>query len=163
MDASEGREVFLSLEDDEPSKSPPDAKPKSAPVIVGSTHEPLEAETVDTTVISDAAGTYSVSWPIMGMDCPDCASKAARAMNQMKQVADSTVSVTSGEVNVNVNLELGPLFEISSVLRSLGHAPDVEHHELVGVKASAIALRNYCETIAMFFFIDVCGQGVEFY
>ena len=52
------------------------------------------------------------------------------------------MSVTSGEVKFDVDLELGPLFEISSVLRSLGHAPDVEHHELVGVKASAVAQRN---------------------
>jgi len=141
MDASEGEEVFLSLEDDEPAKPAPDVKKTQAPIVIDST-SPLEADIVDTTIVSDAAGTYSVSWPIMGMDCPDCASKAARAMNQMKQVSNSTVSVTSGEVNVNVDLELGPLFEISSVLRSLGHAPDVEHHELVGVKASAIASRN---------------------
>ena len=141
MDASEGEEVFLSLEDDEPVKALPDANKKPASIPMG---EPpsLEGEVVDTSVISDAAGTYSVSWPILGMDCPDCASKATRAMNQMKQVTNSTVSVTSGEVKVNVDLEIGPLFEISSVLRSLGHAPDVEHHELVGVKASAIALRN---------------------
>ncbi|MEC8816909.1 MAG: heavy metal translocating P-type ATPase, partial [Candidatus Thermoplasmatota archaeon] len=50
--------------------------------------------------------------------------------------------VTSGEVKLDIDLEVGPLFEISSVLRSLGHAPDVEHHELVGVKASAVAQRN---------------------
>ena len=141
MDASEGEEVFLSLEDDEPIIALPDSKKKQTPVPVD-TSTPLEADVVDTTVISDAAGTFSVSWPILGMDCPDCASKATRAMNQMKQVTNSTVSVTSGEVKVNVDLEIGPLFEISSVLRSLGHAPDVEHHELVGVKASAIALRN---------------------
>ena len=60
----------------------------------------------------------------------------------MKQVSNPNVSVASGEVKLDVDLELGPLFEISSVLRSLGHAPDVEHHELVGVKASAIAERN---------------------
>ena len=141
MDASEGEEVFLSLEDDEPLKDPPKSTKKPSPVSVGPLI-PLEADVVDTTVISDAAGSYSVSWPILGMDCPDCASKATRAMNQMKQVSNPTVSVTSGEVKVNVDLEIGPLFEISSVLRSLGHAPDVEHHELVGVKASAIALRN---------------------
>ncbi|MEC7636120.1 MAG: heavy metal translocating P-type ATPase, partial [Candidatus Thermoplasmatota archaeon] len=68
--------------------------------------------------------------------------KATRAMNQMKQVSNPNVSVTSGEVKLDIDLEVGPLFEISSVLRSLGHAPDVEHHELVGVKASAVAQRN---------------------
>ena len=102
MDASKGEEVFLSLEDDEPVKALPDANKKPASIPMG---EPpsLEGEVVDTSVISDAAGTYSVSWPILGMDCPDCASKATRAMNQMKQVTNSTVSVTSGEVKVNVD------------------------------------------------------------
>ena len=93
MDASEGEEVFLSLEDDEPVKALPEANKKPASIPIS---EPpsLEGEVVDTSVISDAAGTYSVSWPILGMDCPDCASKATRAMNQMKQVTNSTVSVT---------------------------------------------------------------------
>ena len=94
MDASEGEEVFLSLEDDEPIIALPDSKKKQTPVPVD-TSTPLEADVVDTTVISDAAGTFSVSWPILGMDCPDCASKATRAMNQMKQVTNSTVSVLS--------------------------------------------------------------------
>ncbi|GIR77021.1 MAG: cadmium transporter [Candidatus Poseidoniales archaeon] len=102
----------------------------------------LEADLLDTTVLSEATGSYTVSWPILGMDCPDCATKATRAMNQMKQVSNPNVSVTSGEVKLDIDLEVGPLFEISSVLRSLGHAPDVEHHELVGVKASAVAQRN---------------------
>ena len=74
-------------------------------------------------MLTDATGSYTVSWPILGMDCPDCASKATRAMNQMKQVSNPNVSVASGEVKLDVDLELGPLFEISSVLRSLGHAP----------------------------------------
>ena len=102
----------------------------------------MEADLLDTTVLSEATGSYTVSWPILGMDCPDCATKATRAMNQMKQVSNPNVSVTSGEVKLDIDLEVGPLFEISSVLRSLGHAPDVEHHELVGVKASAVAQRN---------------------
>ena len=154
MAASDEAEVFLSLEDDPPLEQP---KKAANPPATGAiqTQQPetssqqtdeetpaLEADLVDTTVLTDATGSYTVSWPILGMDCPDCAVKATRAMNQMKQVSNPNVSVTSGEVKFDVDLELGPLFEISSVLRSLGHAPDVEHHELVGVKASAVAQRN---------------------
>ena len=64
------------------------------------------------------------------------------ALNHMKQVDSPHVSATSGEVKVNITLEHGPMSEVSSVLRSLGHAPDVEHHELVGVRAKAVAHRN---------------------
>ncbi|MGB2168087.1 MAG: heavy metal translocating P-type ATPase [Poseidonia sp.] len=154
MAASDETEVFVSLEDDahaeQPTKAttPPAHLATSAKTSEASSKQTdedtpaLEADLVDTTVLTDATGSYTVSWPILGMDCPDCASKATRAMNQMKQVSNPNVSVTSGEVKFDVDLELGPVFEISSVLRSLGHAPDVEHYELVGVKASAVAQRN---------------------
>lgn len=153
MGAPDDGEVFLSLEDDAPleteSLSPAVANPpETVQASASSTKSAdgdnlaLEADLVDSTVLTDATGSYTVSWPILGMDCPDCASKATRAMRQIKQVSNPNVSVTSGEVKFDVDLEIGPLFEISSVLRSLGHAPDVEHHELVGVKASAVAQRN---------------------
>ena len=153
MGAPDDGEVFLSLEDDAPleteSLSPAVANPPETVQASASSAESadgdnlaLEADLVDSTVLTDATGSYTVSWPILGMDCPDCASKATRAMRQIKQVSNPNVSVTSGEVKFDVDLEIGPLFEISSVLRSLGHAPDVEHHELVGVKASAVAQRN---------------------
>ncbi|MGB2373512.1 MAG: cation transporter, partial [Poseidonia sp.] len=144
MAASDETDVFLSLEDDahaeQPTKAttPPAHLATSAKTSEASSKQTdedtpaLEADLVDTTVLTDATGSYTVSWPILGMDCPDCASKATRAMNQMKQVSNPNVSVTSGEVKFDVDLELGPVFEISSVLRSLGHAPDVEHYELVG-------------------------------
>ena len=147
MGTSDDTEVFLSLEDDPPAAAPvqpvevEDTSSNGAEVAVNEAPA-VEADLLDTTVLSEATGSYTVSWPILGMDCPDCATKATRAMNQMKQVSNPNVSVTSGEVKLDIDLEVGPLFEISSVLRSLGHAPDVEHHELVGVKASAVAQRN---------------------
>ena len=134
-------EVFLSLEDDA-------ATPKPAPAPTPAEPEPEEdtsylmAEVVDTSMVEEATGAYTVSWPLLGMDCPDCAAKAMGALRHMKQVTEPNVSATSGEVRVSVDLERGPLSEVSSVLRSLGHAPDVEHHELVGVRAKAVAHRN---------------------
>ena len=147
MGTSDDTEVFLSLEDDPPAAAPvqpvevEDTSSNGAEVAVNEAPA-VESDLLDTTVLSEATGSYTVSWPILGMDCPDCATKATRAMNQMKQVSNPNVSVTSGEVKLDIDLEVGPLFEISSVLRSLGHAPDLEHHELVGVKASAVAQRN---------------------
>jgi len=137
-------EVFLSLEDDEPESRisrPPKSKPKKEPKVKES--EPiLTGEVVDTTIVESLSGSFSVSWPLLGMDCPDCAAKAMGALSNMKQVDSPHVSATSGEVRFELQLEHGPLAEVSSVLRSLGHAPDVEHHELVGVRANSIAHRN---------------------
>jgi Cd2+/Zn2+-exporting ATPase len=136
-------DVFLSLEDDEPVPSPPAAIQTVAPTPAPKQEEAvLDAEVVDTTFVEEVSGSYTVSWPLLGMDCPDCAAKAMGALRHMKQVTESNVSATSGEVKVSVDLEEGPLSEVSSVLRSLGHAPDVEHHELVGVRAKAVAHRN---------------------
>ena len=138
-------EVFIDIVDGAVTATPvpqttvpePTSEPAPATVEVASGASVLEAE-----IVTEATGQYEVTWPILGMDCPDCAAKATRAMKQMKQVSNSMVSVTSGEVKLDVDLEVGPLFEVASVLRSLGHAPDVEHHELVGVKASSVAQRN---------------------
>ena len=144
-------EVFLSLEDD----GPPLASTK--PAVSGRNLEPqtttgtgegtrnttvLEADLVDVAVMEQAGGAYEVMWPLTAMDCPDCASKATRALNHMKQVSEPKVSATSGEIKVMVDLELGSMAEISAVLRSLGHPPNVEHHELVGAKATDVAKRN---------------------
>ena len=146
MAKDDDEEVFLSLED-ETLPVPAQAPVELEPVELEPVEEPedtsyLLAEVIDTSVLTDASGAYTVSWPLMGMDCPDCATKAMGALRHMKQVTESNVSATSGEVKVSVDLEQGPMSEISSVLRSLGHAPDVEHHELVGVRAKAVAHRN---------------------
>lgn len=141
MGLVEDGELFLSLdEEDIPSPRPAPAV-KKIPEPVEDTSF-LLAEVIDTSLIQEATGSFAVSWPLLGMDCPDCAAKAMGALRNMKQVSDANVSATSGEVRLSINLEQGTLSDVSSVLRSLGHAPDVEHHELVGVRASSVAHRN---------------------
>ncbi len=142
MGEDESKEVFLSLEDDEVVAAQPQAQKIKKPKPVEEDLSYLEAEIVDTSVIEEVSGSFSVTWPLLGMDCPDCAAKAMGALNHMKQVDSPYVSATSGEVKVNIVLDYGPMSEVSSVLRSLGHAPNVEHHELVGVRAAAVAHRN---------------------
>jgi len=63
----------------------------------------------------------------------------------VQQVKKSIVSATAGEVRATVDLADGSISQISSILRSLGHAPDVEHHQLVGISASGVARRNGVE------------------
>ncbi len=133
-------DVFFSLEDDEPQPSPQPKKLAKTPVEEESIEN--DVEILDAEIIMQATGDYSVGWPLIGMDCPDCASKATKALNLMPQVSKPVVSATSGEVKLSIDLEKGALSEVSNVLRSLGHAPDTEHHHLKGVKATTIAKRN---------------------
>ena len=137
-------EVFFSLEDEEPVAKPAPTQEKAEPVFVAE-EVPENIEILDAEVIMQATGNYSVEWQLIGMDCPDCASKATRALNHLPQVSSPIVSATSGEVRLSVDLEKGPLSEVSNVLRSLGHAPDTEHHLLKGMKAATIAKRNNIE------------------
>ena len=133
-------DVFFSLEDD--VKETPSKPVEVAPTPVEE-EQPLEdVEILDAEIVMQATGDYKVEWPLVGMDCPDCASKATKALNLMPQVSSPVVSATSGEVKLSVDLEKGALFEVSNVLRSLGHAPDTEHHHLKGVKAANVAKRN---------------------
>ena len=133
-------DVFFSLEDD--VKETPSKPVEVAPTPVEK-EQPLEdVEILDAEIVMQATGDYKVEWPLVGMDCPDCASKATKALNLMPQVSSPIVSATSGEVKLSVDLEKGALSEVSNVLRSLGHAPDTEHHHLKGVKAANVAKRN---------------------
>ena len=150
MSKSDKSDVFLSLDDDdalipEPVLGPNSPKSRIRELkktVKNRPSEVLDAEILDATMVTQATGIFDVSWPLLGMDCPDCAGKATRALNFLPQVKKTKVSATAGKVTVEVDLEDGPLSEISSVLRSLGHAPDVPFHEIVGVRSPQIAQRN---------------------
>jgi Cd2+/Zn2+-exporting ATPase len=142
-----GDEVFLSLDDDDPvqlEKEKIISQPQQEQQEDVRTDNPsiLDAEVLDTTIIKDFRGKFEVAWPLIGMDCPDCASKAMGALSYLDHVSDPKVSATIGEVRFQIDVEHGSASEVSSILRSLGHAPDVVHQELLGVQASAVAHRN---------------------
>jgi len=149
MSTGNDEEVFLSLDDDIELKTPKVAeKPVKKPRVKKSkkTVKPLpivlDAEILDTSIIRLATGQYEIGWELMGMDCPDCASKATRALNTLSQISETAVSATAGTVKLTIDLEHGSLSEASSVLRSLGHAPNVGFNELVGIRSSQVAHRN---------------------
>ena len=138
--SSEGEsEEFLSLEDDPPvviEKKPVLAKSpqlKSPQSINEEQIDILEGE-----IVSEYAGTHQISWPLRGMDCPDCAMKAERALNRLAQTETCSVSAIDGKVKIEINLEAGTASQASSVLKSIGNPPDVEFSEVVGLNASAI-------------------------
>ena len=104
--------------------------------------EVLDAEILDTTVVEQAGGKFEVDWPLIGMDCPDCASKAMRGLSHLKQVIDPEISVTSGEIKLTVDLDEGLMSQVSTVMKSLGHPPNVPLNLLSSTNAEVVAKRN---------------------
>ena len=145
MDMVDDDEVFIDIADGtvtttlRPSMSSPEPTPEPRQVVAETTTSGavLEAE-----IVTEATGQYEVTWPLLGMDCPDCASKATRALKHLDQVWAPVVSPTAGEVRVNIDLSVGTVAEAARVLRSLGHAPNVPHQQLNGVSASSLANKN---------------------
>ena len=144
MAGKDEEESFLSLEDDD-AKAPKSKRQKKKPQPI--TEEPqsvdiIDAEILDTTVVEQAGGKYEVDWPLIGMDCPDCASKAMRGLSHLKQVSDPEISVTSGEIKLTVDLDHGLMSQVSSVMKSLGHPAKVPLNLLSSTNAEVVAKRN---------------------
>ena len=136
----EGDEVFISIGS---GATRPDVPPVQDDATTAAPEASVPSmDILDAEIVLDASGTHSVSWPLVGMDCPDCASKATRALGHLEQVSSTVVSPTSGEVKVDVDLSVGSVAEVARVLRSLGHAPDVGHQVLKGVSARELAARH---------------------
>ena len=130
--SSEGEsEEFLSLEDDPPmvnEKKPVLAKPPQLKPSQSINEEQIEF--LEGEIVSEYAGTHQISWPLLGMDCPDCAMKAERALNRLAQTETCSVSAIDGKVKIEINLEAGTASQASSVLKSIGNPPDVEFSEV---------------------------------
>lgn len=143
-------EFFLSLEDEnatsskENPKKKPSKKTKKPNKVIDEDLEKqiLDAEILDDLVVEQPNGIFEVEWPLIGMDCPDCANKAHNALDHLMQTTEVKISATTGEVSLKVDLEYGLLSQVSSVLKSLGHPPDVSFYLLSGVNARVVAKRN---------------------
>jgi Cd2+/Zn2+-exporting ATPase len=104
---------------------------------------------VETEAIVEAAdlsleidGSHTFEWPIKGMDCPDCASKAKRATQRIAGVERVGVSVTMGTISIDIDLGEGHTSKVSAVMTSLGHEPDVAWQRIMGVTATGLAEKN---------------------
>ncbi len=144
MAGKDEEESFMSLEDEvaKPVKPKSPKKINKAPKVSTKQTEILDAEILDTTIVEQAGGKYEVDWPLIGMDCPDCASKAMRGLSHLKQVIDPEISVTSGEIKLTVDLDEGMMSQVSNVMKSLGHPPNVPLNLLSSTNAEVIAKRN---------------------
>ena len=144
MAGKDNEESFMSLEDEvaKPVKPKSPKKINKAPKVSTKQTEILDAEILDTTIVEQAGGKYEVDWPLIGMDCPDCASKAMRGLSHLKQVSDPEISVTSGEIKLTVDLDHGLMSQVSSVMKSLGHPAKVPLNLLSSTNAEVVAKRN---------------------
>ena len=138
-------EVFIDIVDGAVTTTSTPVKPAPKPVdepASATTEVAIGGSVLEAEIVTEATGQYEVTWPILGMDCPDCASKATRALKHLDQVWAPQVSPTAGEVRVQIDLSVGTVAEAARVLRSLGHAPNVPHQQLKGVSASSLATKS---------------------
>ena len=91
-------------------------------------------------------GTHTFDWGITGMDCPDCAMKATRAVHRLPGVKSCRISVADGTVEVSQDISNGSVSRVSSVLSSLGHDPDIGWLRVVGISSSSISSRLQVES-----------------
>ena len=168
-------EDFLILDDDE-DETPVSKKPEETPVLPSmpklpslrmpgflrrkAKEEPepepepeIEAVAESATGVLDADlaadGVHEFEWAIRGMDCPDCAMKATRAVSRLPGIEQCRVSATEGSVRISLDIGRGQVSRASSVLENLGHSPDVEWLGVVGLTPREVAARLGIERRAL--------------
>jgi len=150
---SEDSEDFLILDEEEDERVSPERKssrfslpkigvpklsiPRSAPEEV--TEYPDQGGENEFEISLD--GTHQFDWGIRGMDCPDCAMKATRAVNRLPGVESCKISVSDGTVEVSQDISNGTISRASSVLSSLGHEPDVGWFRAVGSSPATLSAK----------------------
>tara|TARA_B100000459_G_scaffold118732_1_gene71464 strand:+ start:838 stop:3537 length:2700 start_codon:yes stop_codon:yes gene_type:complete len=141
--------LFLDEEDEEPPKLSREriSLPKIGfPRLSKSRIEPNDEIEDEEHFIEDGFeisldGTHTFDWGIMGMDCPDCAMKATRAVHRLPGVESCRISVSDGSVEISQDISNGTLSRVSSVLSSLGHSPDIGWLRVVGMSSSSLSSR----------------------
>ena len=149
----EDSDDFLYLDDEEGDVSPenpPSRKislpkislPKRKPAKIDQPSKPQVAESPDSDGIEISLdGIFQFDWGIRGMDCPDCAMKASRAVNRLPGIQSCRISVAEGTVEISQDISEGTVSRASSVLTSLGHEPDIGWLRAVGANPERMALR----------------------
>ena len=148
----EDSEDFLYLDDEEgdlPSKKPGSSKIKLPKIAIPkrkttintkpiekTSEEPPDSEAIEISL----DGIFQFDWGIRGMDCPDCAMKASRAVNRLPGIQSCKISVADGTVEISQDISDGTVSRASSVLSSLGHEPDIGWLRAVGANPEQIAL-----------------------
>ena len=137
--------VFPSMPKIPPLKLPDFMRPKSKEKPLPKPEPAIEAvaESAGDVLDADLAadGVHEFEWDIRGMDCPDCAMKATRAVQRLPGIEECRVSATDGRVRINLDISKGKISRASSVLENLGHSPDIEWLAVVGQTPREVAAR----------------------
>ena len=149
----EDHEDFLYLDDEEGEDSSitPASRKMSLPRISIPKRKQTKKEPLPKTQLSDPPepdgieisldGIFQFDWGIRGMDCPDCAMKASRAVNRLPGIQSCRISVSEGTVEISQDISSGTVSRASSVLNSLGHEPDIGWLRATGANPDKIAKR----------------------
>ena len=152
-------ETFLFL-DDSPEKPPEKSKKNSSNSKPSNTKLPsfkknknkskpskIEKAKIEKPSISlIPSEKITLNWPIVGMDCPDCALKASRAVDRLPSIESCEVSATRGDIIVKFDRTLGPLNNTNKVLTSLGHAPSTDWFSLKGFNLDSALTKTNCDS-----------------
>jgi len=171
----EEREEFLILDDDE-EDTPVSKKPEESLVLpsmpklpslkipgflrskASKKPEPKPESSIEAVAESAAGvldadlsvdGVHEFEWGIRGMDCPDCAMKAKRAVSRLPGVEQCRVSATEGSVRLSLDVGKGQVSRASSVLENLGHSPEADWVSVVGLTPREVATRLGIERRAL--------------
>ncbi len=121
----------------------PESKPESAiEAVAESAVGVLDADLA-------ADGVHEFEWDIRGMDCPDCAMKATRAVSRLPGIEQCRVSATEGSVRLSLDVGKGQVSRASSVLENLGHSPKEDWVSVVGLTPREVAARLGIERRAL--------------
>ena len=80
-----------------------------------------------------AAEIQSYEWNILGMDCPDCATKANQAVSRIDGVESCDVSVIEGTIAVKIDLSMTTVSRISRILDSIGYPSNRPWETIQGI------------------------------
>ena len=89
-----------------------------------------------------ADGITEFEWPLRGIDCPDCAMKATKVLRRIPGVTEARVSATEGRVRVAMDVTVGRTSRACTALSGLGHTPDIEWEEVIGITPSLVASKH---------------------
>ncbi len=92
-----------------------------------------EAKANSDSIVMVASGIQRYEWDLIGMDCPDCASKATRAVSRIEGVESCYVSVMEGNIRVDVDVSKTNSARLSRILNSIGYAPNRPWETIQGV------------------------------
>ena len=73
----------------------------------------METRELASSMVPD--GIHEFDWKIRGMDCPDCAMKATKAVNRLPGIKSCKISVTEGNARISIDISRGRISRLSLI------------------------------------------------